>query len=150
MALLFAEHSITVLLNDPSESTVDSLLKTAEKDGIRDKLEKHLDYEDLCKNLDSPNVFVFSLPHGTVGDSVVEGLHPYLEKGDLIVVARALSDGETAMEVLVCLKPYIFKLLGLQGRVFEADARRVYVNVSCAVRQQRGQEKVHCASLSVD
>lgn len=87
MALLFAEHSITVLLNDPSESTVDSLLETAEKDGIRNKLEKHLDYEDLCKNLDSPKVFVFSLPHGTVGDSVVEGLHPYLEKGDLIIDA---------------------------------------------------------------
>ena len=87
MALLFAEHSITVLLNDPSESTVDSLLKTAEMDGIRNKLEKHLDYEDLCKHLDSPKVFVFSLPHGTVGDSVVEGLHPYLEKGDLIIDA---------------------------------------------------------------
>lgn len=87
MALLFAEHGITVLLNDPGEATVDSLLKTAEKDGIRNKLEKHLDYEDLCKNLDSPKVFVFSLPHGTVGDSVVEGLHPYLEKGDLIIDA---------------------------------------------------------------
>ena len=87
MALLFAEHGITVLLNDPAESTVDSLLKTAEKDGIRNMLEKHLDYEDLCKNLDSPKVFVFSLPHGTVGDSVVEGLHPYLEKGDLIIDA---------------------------------------------------------------
>ncbi|KAL9066190.1 MAG: hypothetical protein Q9161_007716 [Pseudevernia consocians] len=87
MALLFAEHGITVLLNDPGESTVDSLLKTAEKDGIRNMLEKHLDYEDLCKNLDSPKVFVFSLPHGTVGDSVVEGLHPYLEKGDLIIDA---------------------------------------------------------------
>lgn len=87
MALLFAEHDITVLLNDPSESTVDSLLKTAEKDGIRNKLEKHLDYEDLCKHLDSPKVFVFSLPHGTVGDSVVEGLHPYLEQGDLIIDA---------------------------------------------------------------
>lgn len=87
MALLFAEHGITVLLNDPGESTVDSLLETAEKDGIRKKLEKHLDYEGLCKNLDSPKVFVFSLPHGTVGDSVVEGLHPYLEKGDLIIDA---------------------------------------------------------------
>lgn len=87
MALLFAEHGITVLLNDPSESTVDSLLETAEKDGIRNMLEKHLNYEDLCKNLDSPKVFVFSLPHGNVGDSVVEGLHPYLEKGDLIIDA---------------------------------------------------------------
>ena len=87
MSLLFADHGITVLLNDPSESTVDGLLKTAEKDGIRNKLEKHLDYGDLCANLDSPKVFVFSIPHGTIGDSVVEGLHPYLEKGDLIIDA---------------------------------------------------------------
>ena len=34
MVLLFAKHGITVLLNDPSEPTVDSLLKTSEKDGI--------------------------------------------------------------------------------------------------------------------
>ena len=34
MALLFAKHGITVLLNDPNGSTVDSLLKTSEKDGI--------------------------------------------------------------------------------------------------------------------
>ena len=87
MALLFAEHGITVLLNDPSEDTVDKLLDTAEHDGIRKRLEKHLDYADLCKSLDKPKVFVFSLPHGNVGDSVVEGLHPFLEKGDLIIDA---------------------------------------------------------------
>ncbi|KAK3174143.1 hypothetical protein OEA41_001387 [Lepraria neglecta] len=88
MALLMAEHGIKVLLNDPSEDTVNGLLETAKKDGIQqDMLEKHLDYGDLCQNLDSPKVFVFSLPHGTVGDSVVDGLHPYLEKGDLIIDA---------------------------------------------------------------
>ena len=87
MALLFAEHGIAVSLEDPSESTIDSLLRTAEKDGIRKKLEKHLNYKLLCKSLDSPKVLVFSLPHGTVGDSVVESLRPYLEKGDLIVDA---------------------------------------------------------------
>ena len=87
MAMLFAEHGITVLLNDPSEDTVNELLGNAQKDGIRHKMGKHQSYEDLCKSLDSPKVFVFSLPHGTVGDSVVEGLHPYLEKGDLIIDA---------------------------------------------------------------
>ena len=87
MVLLFAERGITVLLNDPAESTMDSLLETAEKDGLRTRLEKHLDYESLCKHLDSPKVFVFSLPHGTVGDSVVDRLRPYLDKGDLIIDA---------------------------------------------------------------
>ena len=87
MALLFAEHGITVGLNDPAESTVVNLLETAEKDGLRNRLENHLDYDRLCGYLNSPEVVVFSLPHGTVGDSVVDGLHPYLDKGDLIIDA---------------------------------------------------------------
>jgi len=85
MALLLAEKGISVSIEDPSESTVDALIKSAEEQGIHNKLSKHEDYEDLCKSLDSPKVFFFSLPHGTVGDSVVEGLHPYLDKGDVIV-----------------------------------------------------------------
>lgn len=81
MALLFASHGIYVLLNDPSEETINSLLSKAKEDGLESQLSKHLDYADLCKNLDSPKVFIFSLPHGTVGDGVVDGLKPYLEKG---------------------------------------------------------------------
>ena len=87
MALLFAEHGITVSLNDPSEETMDQILATAKKDGIQDRLQKHSSYDDLCKSLGSPKVFVFSLPHGTVGDSVVDGLHDYLVKGDIIIDA---------------------------------------------------------------
>ena len=87
MALLFAEKGITVLLEDPSEENVNSVLATARQDGLEGLLEKHQGYGELCKNLGSPKVFIFSLPHGTVGDSVVEGLHPYLEKGDIIIDA---------------------------------------------------------------
>ena len=87
MALLFAEHGITVFLNDPSEETMDQLLATAKKDGLQDRMQMHNSYENLCKSLGSPKVFVFSLPHGTVGDSVVDGLHPYLTKGDIIIDA---------------------------------------------------------------
>ena len=87
MALLFAEKGITVLLEDPSEENVNSVLATARQDGLEGLLEKHQGYGELCKNLGSPKVFIFSLPHGTVGDSVVEGLHPYLEKGDVIIDA---------------------------------------------------------------
>lgn len=87
MALLFAEHGITVLLNDPSEDTMDQLLATAKKDGLEGRLQKTKTYEELCKSLGSPKVFVFSLPHGTVGDGVVEGLHDFLEKGDIIIDA---------------------------------------------------------------
>lgn len=87
MALLFAEHGITVSLNDPSEATMDQLLATAKKAGLQDRLQKRGSYEDLCKSLGSPKVFVFSLPHGTVGDSVVDGLHTYLAKGDIVIDA---------------------------------------------------------------
>ena len=83
MALLFASHGIHVLLNDPSEETVNNLLSKAKDDGLESRLSKHLDYADLCKNLDSPKVFIFSLPHGTVGEGVVDGLKSYLEKGNV-------------------------------------------------------------------
>ncbi|SLM35280.1 6-phosphogluconate dehydrogenase [Lasallia pustulata] len=87
MSLLFAENGVAVSLNDPSEETMDGLLKTAEEQGLGSKLSKHSSYDDLCKSLDSPKVFVFSLPHGSVGDSVLDGLHPYLEPGDIIIDA---------------------------------------------------------------
>ena len=87
MALLFAEKGITVLLEDPSQESLNQVLETARKVGLEDKLEKHQGYGSLCKHLSTPRIFVFSLPHGTVGDSVVDGLHPYLEKGDIIIDA---------------------------------------------------------------
>ena len=61
MALLMAVHGIKVLLNDPSEDTVNGLLETAKEDGIQqDMLKKHLDYGDLCQNLGSPKVYTFA------------------------------------------------------------------------------------------
>jgi 6-phosphogluconate dehydrogenase len=86
MTLLLAENGISVSIRDPSEKTVDALIKSAEDQGIKGgKLTKHEDYKDLCASLDSPKVIFFSLPHGTVGDDVVDGLQQYLNKGDIIV-----------------------------------------------------------------
>jgi 6-phosphogluconate dehydrogenase len=86
MTLLLAENGISVSIRDPAEKTVDALIKSAEEQGIKGgKLTKHEDYEDLCASLDSPKVIFFSLPHGTVGDDVVDGLQQYLNKGDIIV-----------------------------------------------------------------
>ena len=87
MALLFAENGVKVSLNDPSEENMNRVLDKAKADGLQSRLSKHSNYEDLCESLESPKVFVFSLPHGTVGDSVIEGLHPFLGKGDLIIDA---------------------------------------------------------------
>ena len=85
MALLFAEHGYNVALEDPSKEAMEGIKKQAENDQIGDKISIHKGYESLCKALDSPKVFVWSLPHGTVGDSVLEGLLPYLDKGDIII-----------------------------------------------------------------
>ncbi|KAL9099764.1 MAG: hypothetical protein Q9163_004782 [Psora crenata] len=87
MALLFAEHGIEVSLNDPSDDNMNHVLEKAKQNNLQNQLSKHSNYEDLCKSLGAPKVFVFSLPHGKVGDSVVEGLQPYLENGDLIIDA---------------------------------------------------------------
>lgn len=85
MAQLFAENGVDVSLSDPSEEAMDSLIEAAKQAGVGDKLTKYGDYDSLCKSLDKPKVFVWSLPHGSVGDSVLGGLMPYLEKGDIII-----------------------------------------------------------------
>lgn len=86
MAQLFAENGIHVSLEDPSEEQIDAVINAAKKDNIpADRFSKHTDYKSLCESLDKPKVFFFSLPHGSVGDTVVGGLMPYLEKGDIIV-----------------------------------------------------------------
>ena len=55
MALWSAERSVTVLLlHNSGKFTVENLLKTAERDGIRNKVEKHLEDEALRKRLDFP------------------------------------------------------------------------------------------------
>jgi 6-phosphogluconate dehydrogenase len=87
MALLFAENGCHVLLKDPSNQAMDKVIKQAKEDGVGEMMSKYQDYESLCKSLDSPRVFVWSLPHGSVGDSVLDGLMPYLEKDDIIIDA---------------------------------------------------------------
>lgn len=86
MALLLAENGINVSIQDPSGETVDALIKSASDQGITTaKLAKYTDYKSLCESLSSPKVIFFSLPHGTVGDTVCEGLQTHLNKGDVIV-----------------------------------------------------------------
>lgn len=88
MAQLFAEHGYEVGLQDPSTDAMDNIVKEAKKnDKIGDKIKRFDDYASLCEWLDSPKVFAWSLPHGTVGDKVLDGLMPYLKKGDIIIDA---------------------------------------------------------------
>ncbi|KAL1304030.1 hypothetical protein AAFC00_000468 [Neodothiora populina] len=85
MALLAAEKGCEVSLQDPSEKAMDTIIEQAEKDNVAKKMHKYTDYKSLCESLDSPKVFMFSLPHGSVGDTVLAGLLPYLDKGDIII-----------------------------------------------------------------
>lgn len=87
MALLFAENGCDVLLQDPSNEAMDKVLAQAEKDGVGNKVSKYQDYASMCRNLGTPKVFVWSLPHGDVGDKVLAGLMPFLEMGDIIIDA---------------------------------------------------------------
>ena len=86
MAQLFAENGYHIALEDPSQDQVQAVLDAAKASNIpADRFSKHADYKTLCEALDSPKVFFWSLPHGSVGDKVLGGLLPYLEKGDIIV-----------------------------------------------------------------
>lgn len=89
MAQLFAEKGIFVGLQDPNEGMMDSVLSRAKRSGIPENMmKKYSDYDSLTKELGKDGgskVFVWSLPHGGVGDKVLEGLMPFLEKGDIIV-----------------------------------------------------------------
>lgn len=55
---------------------------------LDDRVLRAKSYEDVCKSIetkDQPKLFVFSTPHGGPADKCVEGILPYLNKGDLIV-----------------------------------------------------------------
>lgn len=85
MALLFAEIGVHVSLSDPSDKAMDAVMQKAEQQGYHGKVDKYKDYASLCKSLSSPRLLVFSLPHGGVGDKVLEGLEPHLSSGDIIL-----------------------------------------------------------------
>ncbi|KAI8932514.1 hypothetical protein NX059_010693 [Plenodomus lindquistii] len=85
MALLFAEDGLHVSLSDPSEQAMDRVIAKAEQSGYTGKVQKYNDYDSLCQSLSSPCLLVFSLPHGNVGDKVLEGLIPHLSRDDIIL-----------------------------------------------------------------
>ncbi|KEF59575.1 uncharacterized protein A1O9_04420 [Exophiala aquamarina CBS 119918] len=87
MSLLFAEHGVEVHFYDPSEENTHKLLDRAKEAKIKAKIFHEKDYKALCRCLDVPKIFVFSLPHGDIGDKTVEGLRPSLEPGDIIMDA---------------------------------------------------------------
>ncbi|KAL1864049.1 hypothetical protein VTK73DRAFT_6251 [Phialemonium thermophilum] len=87
LSLLFAEYGVHVHFYDPSESSVKRLLKNSENAELNGKLTQHDNYESLAKALGSPKTFMLSTPHGTVADKTIQGLRPFLAKGDILIDA---------------------------------------------------------------
>ena len=88
MALLFAEHGIAVGLQDPSTDAMDKIVSQASNEKVGSEVKRFDDYKSLCSWFgEETKVFVWSLPHGMVGDHVLEGLMPYMKKGDIIIDA---------------------------------------------------------------
>lgn len=86
LALLLAERAgIDISIFDRSEASMANAVRKAEDAGLGHKIHTCKDIETLCHSLGSPKVFLFSLPHGGPGDSVVKSLTPYLVRGDIVI-----------------------------------------------------------------
>jgi 6-phosphogluconate dehydrogenase len=88
MSMLYAEHGLEVHFYDPDDQNVENLLRLSKTLKTDTKIVRQDGYEQLCKSIkseDQPRLFVFSIPHGEVGDRTVEGLLPFLEAGDIIL-----------------------------------------------------------------
>lgn len=85
MSLLFAEHGIDVSAFDPKEDNLNKCIENAKEAGLGDKVKPYKDYQSLCDSLSHPKVFILSIPHGSVGDSIVESLNDYIDRRDLVL-----------------------------------------------------------------
>ena len=70
---------------DPSKKNRDLAMQHAKEAGFDSRVKAYEDYASLCATLGTPKVFLLSVPHGTVGDGILEQLHDYLSKGDIII-----------------------------------------------------------------
>jgi len=91
MLRLFSEKGDHVVGYDPDQSLFDPIKQDFERskslDPARLKLVDSVDAFVGAFDPDHSRVIVFSLPHGSTGDAVVESLLPKLDEGDLIIDA---------------------------------------------------------------
>lgn len=85
LALLFAEKGLDVYITDVSEGNLQRALDNANAANLGARVHPCPSYESMCQQIQSPRVFIFSLPHGGPGDGVVRNLHPLLTRGDIII-----------------------------------------------------------------
>ncbi|KAI0630935.1 6-phosphogluconate dehydrogenase decarboxylating [Trametes polyzona] len=94
MAMLFAEHGLQVSVYDVKGENVDSLAKsiTDPNSGLAPELyQKVTGYKELPPFMDSlggksaDKLLVFSIPHGSAADTVIDEIRPFLTAGDTIL-----------------------------------------------------------------
>lgn len=85
LALLLAENGLQVYIHDRSGANMDNAKAKAKEAGLSANVTVCQDYSTMCAQLDTPKVFIFSLPHGKPGDSVVRTLQPFLQAGDIVI-----------------------------------------------------------------
>ncbi|KAF5689078.1 6-phosphogluconate dehydrogenase (decarboxylating) [Fusarium denticulatum] len=121
VSLLFAEKGLDVSIVDTSRASLDKVAKNAEAAGLSKRIHICEDYDTLCQGLGSPKVFIFSLPNGRPGDSVVAQLKSRVSKGDILIDAsnENYERTQTRQEILRPLDvAYIG--LGISGGSFGA------------------------------
>ena len=84
-SLLLADKGFEVSIYDASKQNVQRTTQKAAEAGLKPLMHDYLDIPSFCQNLGPSKVIFFSLPHGAVIDSVLEGLRSHLSAGDIIV-----------------------------------------------------------------
>ena len=87
LALLLADNGVEVSVHDIWETNLRKTEKAASAAGLSARVHICKDYDSLCASLGSPKVFIFSLPNGRPGDSVVQTLKKYVTTGDVVIDA---------------------------------------------------------------
>lgn len=94
MAMLFAEHDLAVSLYDVKPASIDALpaILADPHSGLEPALRSRLSgYKDLPAFMDSlggkdaDKLLVFSIPHGSAADTVLDQIAPFLTEGDVIL-----------------------------------------------------------------
>lgn len=112
LALLLADNGVEVSVHDIWETNLLKVSKAAEDAGLSTRVHICKDYDTLCASLGSPKVFIFSLPNGRPGDSVVETLKKYVVTGDVVIDASNESHKVTQARQQI-IGPYGVAYIGL-------------------------------------
>jgi 6-phosphogluconate dehydrogenase len=89
MTLLFQEHGATISLLDLKKETLSEVKDKASKAPSIDagKVKTFLDMKEFMQSFPAgqPRIIVFSLPHGSTADKIIDQLEPLLNPGDILI-----------------------------------------------------------------